>query len=119
VGIGVFNDEGTVTVVGKDQVTNVSLRIQEDRPRLIFWKKAEFGGTQRINLGQMEDGSHALVFMDERSTPRLSLGVKEDGSPFLVFLTDKTVRASLTVDSEGSPFLNILNKDGKVIWQAP
>jgi hypothetical protein len=99
-GLGVFEDEGTLALLDETGLSRLSIRMEETCPRIIFWQHRQppgIGGTRRIVLGLKPDGSHTLEFMHE----------------------DGTCRASLGVQNEGTAFLKLYDANGHVIWKAP
>jgi len=87
-GVGTFKDEGTLAFLDENDLPRVSLRIEDQSPRLIFFTPYASRpgiGYRSIVLGLRPDGTHALDFMDEVATVRVSLGTDTDGTGFLIF----------------------------------
>ena len=85
-GLGVFEDEGTLAFLDETGLARLSIRMEETYPRIIFWQHTQPSGvvgTRRIILGLKPDGSHALEFMHEDGTCRASLGIQNDGTALL------------------------------------
>lgn len=99
VGLGMFEDEGTLSFLDETGLPRLSIRMEDTCPRIIFWQQREspgIGGTRRIILGLKKDGTHALEFMHE----------------------DGTCRASLGIQKNGTSFFELYDANGKVTWKA-
>lgn len=97
-GLGMYQDEGFLTLLDKTNFALLNIQIEEGHPQIVFWKKNPDGsGTKRIVIGSKPDGMHALEFIDEAGTRRVSFGVKDNGTAVIMFY----------------------NEDGNVIWKAP
>ena len=82
-GLGLFEDEGTLAILDQKGLPRVSVRIEDTCPRIIFWQDTHnSGGTRRIVLGLKADGTHALEFFDNDGSCRSSIGVRTNGSSF-------------------------------------
>ncbi len=100
VGLGMFENEGSLSLLDETGLLRLSVRMEEGYPHILFVKHVEppgIGGTKRVDLGLKPDGSHALEFMNEDGHCRASFGIRNDGTVFLM----------------------LRDKAGKVIWSAP
>ena len=94
VGLGMFENEGTLAFKDVTGILRLGLRIEDGNPRLVFWgprnpSDTNSGGFRQIQLGLRKDGAHSLEFMNKAGKCRLSLGVTKDGDPFISMLDDK------------------------------
>jgi len=81
------------------------LRDASGRERGVFWL-----------LGEMP----TFVLHDRRGKPRLQFDLLPDDSPrFFLADADQRIRARLKLAADGTPLLEMLDKGGKVIWNAP
>jgi hypothetical protein len=82
-GLGLFEDEGTLAILDQTGLPRISVRIEETHPRIIFWQATQnAGGTRRIVLGLKTEGSHALEFFDDNGSCRSSIGIRKNGTSF-------------------------------------
>jgi len=94
----------------------------------VFTLKGE--GGRRINMGVCIDGAPTLAFCDDRGKVRATLRLEPSGNPVLAFddangktrvvlgrISSEVFKGSFPKRSLSS--LVLLDKDEKVIWQAP
>jgi hypothetical protein len=100
VGLGAFEDEGTLAFQDATGLIRLGVRMEEGNPRIVFYNHRNppaTGGTRRIEIGLRKDGKHCLEFFNDAGECRLSLGVGDDGTAFI----------------------SMLDNDGKEIWKVP
>jgi hypothetical protein len=89
-GLGLYQDEGTLAILDHTGLPRISVRIEDTYPRIIFWQDTQNGGgVRRIVLGLKSDGSHALEFFDNNGSCRSSIGVRTNGTSFFEMYDSK------------------------------
>jgi len=95
--------------------TRALCSLSPDGADLLFYGE---NGKTRLRLS-LSDDSTSLGLFDQNGNTRVELSSFEDGAGLTLCDQNGKRRAKLFLKEDGSPALQLLDKDGKVIWQAP